>query len=373
MKIAIEAQRIFRKEKHGMDYVALETIREIQKIDTQNEYFILVSPGEDVCLQESSNVHIIIINYPSYPVWEQIGLPLTLKKIKPDLLHCTSNTAPLWCDIPLILTLHDIIFMEKKQGKNVSLYQELGRWYRKIIVPIILEKCTKIITVSNIEFQHICESLQLEKKKATVIHNGYSPHFHVVKQAFDITKKYIPSADYIFLLGNTAPNKNTIGVLKAYSIYLSKSKKKLPLLITGLKEDIINHYLKENGLMHIKSMLCSSGYVPYSDLPAIYSGASIFIYASLREGFGLPILEAMACGTPVITSNISSMPEIAGEKGVLVDPYNLSEIADAILKLENEPDFYQLQREYGLQRVKQFSWSNTAKKVIKIYQDPGQE
>ena len=89
MKIAIEAQRIFRKEKHGMDYVALETIRELQKIDQQNEYFILVSPGDDVCLQESANMHIVTVNWPSYPLWEQIGLPLALKKnqTRPAALH----------------------------------------------------------------------------------------------------------------------------------------------------------------------------------------------------------------------------------------------------------------------------------------------
>ena len=114
MKIAIEAQRIFRKEKHGMDYVALETIRELQKIDKQNEYFILVSPGDDICLQESANVHIVTVNWPSYPLWEQIGLPLALRKIKPDLLHCTSNTAPVYGNIPLVLTLHDIYLSRKK-------------------------------------------------------------------------------------------------------------------------------------------------------------------------------------------------------------------------------------------------------------------
>lgn len=94
MKIAIEAQRIFRTNKHGMDFVALETIRELQKMDHENEYYILVAPGEDHCLEASGNVHIIEIKCPSYPLWEQIALPLAIHKIKPDMVHCTSNTAP---------------------------------------------------------------------------------------------------------------------------------------------------------------------------------------------------------------------------------------------------------------------------------------
>ena len=102
MKIAIEAQRIFRTNKHGMDFVALETIRELQKIDHENEYFIFVAPGEDRCLEESENVHIIELKCPTYPLWEQVALPRAVKKIMPDLLHCTSNTAPLQCPVPLI-------------------------------------------------------------------------------------------------------------------------------------------------------------------------------------------------------------------------------------------------------------------------------
>ena len=110
MKIAIEAQRIFRTNKHGMDFVALESIRELQKLDHENEYFIFVTPGEDRCLEESENVHIIELKCPTYPLWEQVALPRAVKKIRPDLLHCTSNTAPLQCPVPLILTLHDIIY-----------------------------------------------------------------------------------------------------------------------------------------------------------------------------------------------------------------------------------------------------------------------
>ena len=121
MKIAIEAQRIFRTNKHGMDFVALETIRELQKIDHENEYFIFVAPGEDRCLEESENVHIIELKCPTYPLWEQVALPRAVKKIMPDLLHCTSNTAPLQCPVPLILTLHDIIYLEKRYSFTLKL------------------------------------------------------------------------------------------------------------------------------------------------------------------------------------------------------------------------------------------------------------
>ena len=138
MKIAIEAQRIFRANKHGMDFVALETIRELQKLDTTNKYFILVGSGPDHCLRETPNMHIIEINCPTYPLWEQIALPRVLKKIKPDILHCTSNTAPLYCSVPLILTLHDIIFLEPRKDSNKSLYQNMGWYYRRLIVPHIL-------------------------------------------------------------------------------------------------------------------------------------------------------------------------------------------------------------------------------------------
>ena len=120
MKIAIEAQRIFRPNKHGMDFVALETIRELQKMDHENEYFIFVSPGEDRCLESSENMHIIELKCPTYPLWEQMALPRAVKRIKPDLLHCTSNTAPLHCPVPLVLTLHDIIYYWKNGSRPVS-------------------------------------------------------------------------------------------------------------------------------------------------------------------------------------------------------------------------------------------------------------
>ena len=367
MKIAIEAQRIFRPNKHGMDFVALETIRELQKIDHENEYFIFVSPGPDHCLNESDNMHIVELRCPSYPLWEQVALPRAVARVRPDLLHCTSNTAPVKCPVPLVLTLHDIIFLEKRQSSSRSLYQEMGWHYRRLVVPRILSECRKIITVSNFECNRIREALNLPKDRLTAVYNGYSPHFRQMPPAPEIVHKYVPSDDYLFFLGNTDPKKNTPLVLKAYGLYLRQSKHKRPLLIADLKEEAIDGILSAEGIKEVKPYLSFPGYIPNADLAALYNGAFAFLYPSLRESFGIPMLESMACGTPVIAGNTSAMPEIAGEGALLADPLDENDIARKILLLEEDDTFYQQQVDYGLERVKLFSWRKSAEALLKIY------
>lgn len=369
MKIAIEAQRLFRPNKHGMDFVALETIRELQKIDTINEYYILVAPGSDHCLNATNNFHILELKCPTYPLWEQFALPKAIRKIRPNLLHCTSNTAPLYCSVPLILTLHDIIFLEKRAASNISIYQNMGWYYRRFIVPRILPKCKKIITVSQFECNHILETLDLSEQQIIAIHNGYNQRFHPLENVSEIIRKYIPHDDYLFFLGNTDPKKNTPRTLKAYSIYLKKSTHPLPLLIADLEEKVIDRILAQQNISEIKPMLYFPGYITHADLPAIYNKAKVFLYTSLRESFGIPLLEAMACGTPVITSCTSAIPEIAGEGAILISPEDENAIADELLKLENDPSYYKQQIAYGLERVKKFSWQATARQVLNIYQN----
>ena len=369
MKIAIEAQRIFRPNKHGMDFVALETIRELQKIDHENEYFIFVSPGPDHCLNESDNMHIVELRCPSYPLWEQVALPRAVARVRPDLLHCTSNTAPVKCPVPLVLTLHDIIFLEKRQSSSRSLYQEMGWHYRRLVVPRILSEGRKIITVSNFQCNRIREALNLPKDRLTAVYNGYSPHFRQMPPAPEIVHKYVPSDDYLFFLGNTDPKKNTPRVLKAYGLYLRQSKHKRPLLIADLKEEAIDGILSAEGIKEVKPYLSFPGYIPNADLAALYNGAFAFLYPSLRESFGIPMLESMACGTPVIAGNTSAMPEIAGEGALLADPLDENDIARKILLLEEDDTFYQQQVDYGLERVKLFSWRKSAEALLKIYKE----
>lgn len=369
MRIGIEAQRIFRKNKHGMDFVVLQEIKELQKMDTPHEYFVFVKPGVDRCIESSEHVHIIEVNCPSYPLWEQWALPRAARKAGVDILHCTSNTAPIWCNIPLVLTLHDIIFLEPRDKKNKSLYQNLGYFYRRWDVPRILKKCRRIITVSDFELGNIKKKLQLPDSQLKMIYNGYNEWFRPIESDKQQYRKYIADAGYFFFLGNTDPKKNTERTLVAYAKYLEQSEVKRPLLMADLDQEYLNGIIERNGIEAIRDHIVIPGYIINSDLPYIYNNAFAFLYTSLRESFGIPLLEAMACGTPVITSNTSSMPEIAGHDAILINPESSDEIALKMLQLERDTDFYQRQKTVGLERAKLFSWRKTTENLLRLYEE----
>lgn len=371
MKIGIEAQRIFRPDKHGMDFVILEVLRQLQLRDDRNEYFVFVAPGPDHCIDHTERMHIIELSCPTYPLWEQWALPRAAGKAGIDMLHCTSNTAPLHCPVPLILTLHDIIYLNSGKSKGMSYYQQMGWYYRRWNVPRILDKCRHIITVSDTEYANIVHRFPEISNRLSVIHNGYSACYHPLpaEEAQAVTHKYLPDDKYFLFLGNTDPRKNTEGVLQAYNEYLNHSRQSLKLVITGLKQEYVESMLAGMGIEICADNITYTGYVLGEDLPALYNGAFAFLCPSLLEGFGIPVLEAMACGTPVITSNCSSLPEVAGEGGLLVNPFSPQEITDAMISLETNAELYRNQVEYGLERVKQFSWEKTAECYLKIYEE----
>ena len=369
MRIGIEAQRIFRKNKHGMDYVVLQEIKELQQMDARNDYFVFVAPGEDHCLQDSHNVHVIEIGSGFYPLWEQYSLPKVANELDLDMLHCTSNTAPLRCNIPMILTLHDIIFLEPRDRMNESIYQNMGWFYRKMVVPKILKKCKRIITVSNFEKNNIINTLGIPEEKMAMIYNGYTDWFRPVQDIESVYRKYIDDPNYFFFLGNTDPKKNTERTLIAYSKYLEKSEFKRKLLMADLDEQYLNYIIERNHIDNIKDMVVMPGYIDNKDLPYIYNNAFAFLYPSLRESFGIPLLEAMACGTPVITSNTSSMPEIGGSDAILINPENPDEITEKMIQLETDNVFYNKQEEVGLHRATLFSWRQTAKHLLELYEE----
>lgn len=374
MKIGIEAQRIFRERKHGMDFVALELVRSLMQIDQENEYVIFCNEGPDrACLPEAANFTVEVFG-GSYPIWEQVYLPRKLRSHEVDMLHCTSNTAPIRCPVPLIVTIHDIIYFEKHPlwARGYSFYQRFGNIYRRWVVRKLLYSADRIITVSHYEARRFGQYVDLPKNKLAVVYNGVGGHFQPVedeKSKSQMRKRYSLPEHYYLFLGNTDPKKNTRGTVLAFARYCQRHGTAVKLVIGDLDPDLIRGYLREEHLEEYLPAIHFTGYINNQDMPALISMARLFLYTSFRESFGIPILEGMASGTPVITSDCASMPEVAGDAAQLVDPYSQDSIVKALETLEADDQLRRDLREAGLERVKHFQWSVTATNMLEHYRE----
>lgn len=374
LRIAIEAQRIFRPQKHGMDVVALEMIRQLQLIDTYNEYFILTKKDEDICLTETSNFHIVYIEGRSYPDWEQLSLAKWVRINKPDILHCTSNTAPLKIRCPLFLTLHDLIFLEKNyllSRSGGSPYQRFGNFYRSLVAPRVARRAKLVFTVSSYQKEQIKQKLHLPDEKVKVIYNGVSPQFFeqakpeikdVVRQTYNLPNRYI------FFLGNTEPRKNLLGVLAAYAILLKKKGDDAPtLVIKGISEKYLSKMLSSLELSDVATQITLVGYIKSEHFHVVYQMAEMLLFPSYSEGFGIPIIEAMASRIPVITSNVTSMPEVAGGAALLVAPSSPQNIEDAMELLLSNSELRDTLVQKGYEHSRGFTWQKVAEEVLNSY------
>ena len=375
MRIGIEAQRIQRKKKHGMDIVAVEIIRQLQRIDQTNTYFIFVKADEDkTVIQETENFKVIELPGKTYADWEQIQLPKAAKKYGLDLLHCTSNTAPIMGKTPLIVTVHDIIYLEKLHFKQGTWYQKLGNVYRRWNVPQIIKKARRVLTVSHFEEENIRHRFPGRSADIYTVYNAASAHFRVIEDMevlHEARKRYRLPENFLFFLGNTDPKKNVPNVLKAYANYRKNAIRPLELVLPDLETVYLNHVLDEIADPELRNHIHLTGYIPNQELPLIYNLCKFFLYPSKRESFGIPILEAMQCGKAVITSTTSSMPEIAGDAGLMVDPDNIHDIELAIGLLDKDDALRARLEKAGLERAKLFSWENSARQVLHHYQEIG--
>lgn len=373
MRIGIEAQRIFRKKKHGMDIVILEVLRQLQQLPTPDEYFVYAQPDDDMdALQATEKMHLEISGPKLYPIWEQRLLPESIAKNNIDLLHCTSNTAPVNVNVPLVVTIHDIIYLEKWMLTQGSYYQRMGNLYRRWNVPRVAKKASMIITVSDYERHRIIEGLNISPDRVRTVYNACGTHFTPERNQEELAafrKKMGLPERFILFLGNTDPKKNLPNVMRALQVLHEQGKLDFMLVMPDFGKDYLMNLLKSQNNEHLAKHIMLTGYIPNKELPNLYRLAEVFLYPSLRESFGIPILEAMSCGTPVITSNTSAMPEVAGEGAILIDPNQPEQIAEKILSLINDNELRTKTINYGLERAGRFSWQKTALEVLDIYRE----
>jgi glycosyltransferase involved in cell wall biosynthesis len=371
MKIGIEIQRLFRKKKYGIETSSLELINKIQELDPKYEFVVLASDDSDRgCFTPGKKFSVKTLPGKVFADFEQVFLPIAAKFQQLDLLHCTGNTAPYFSPVPIVQTLHDIIFMDPIP-RNDNWYQRFGNLYRRKLVPLVSPRSESIITVSQYEKERIVSRLMIDERKVEVIYNGINEkHFRArtnPDELRQVREHYKLPEQFILFLGNPSFRKNPLGVLEAYVMYASKVENPLPLVTPGLTAKYIQDVLKTMKGQYDPKLFVSPGYIKEEDLPSVYGLSEVFLFPSLSEGFGMPIVEAMACGTPVITSKISCMPEIAGDAAILVDPLSAPSIADGLIHLLSDNDLRLDKIQDGMINARRFSWNITAEKVLSIY------
>lgn len=372
MKIGIEIQRLFRKKKYGIETSSLELIKHIQKLDSKFEFVVFAKNDSDrECFQESENFKVKTLGGEFFADFEQISLPIAAKTQKLDLLHCTGNTAPYFSSVPVVQTLHDIIFMDPIP-RNDNWYQRFGNHYRRKLVPIVTPKSAAVITVSQYEKERIISRMPVDEKKIEVIYNGINEnHFRIntdQAERMKVRLTYGLPDKFILFLGNPSFRKNPTGVIEAYAMYSSKVSNPLPLVTPGLTQKYVMHALRQLNANYDPTLYLTPGYIKEEDLPMVYGLSEVFLFPSLSEGFGMPVVEAMACGTPVVTSKISSMPEIAGDAASLIDPFSPPTIAEALIEILSNEEKRLNMIEDGILNSKRFNWKNSAEKVLSIYE-----
>lgn len=352
MTIGFDGSRAFVNERTGTENYSYQLLKALAKIDTQNRYLIYLRPGVKIETKWPNNFRFQILNFKF--LWTQIGLASQTFKDELDVLFVPAHTLPIVLKpgLKTVVTVHDLgsEFLPKT-------HQLKQRLYLSFMQKAQLRGATHLIAVSYATKDDLVKRIGINSKKITVIYEGYD------KELFKPVKNDLLPKTYYLFVGTVQPRKNLERLIRAFK--LSDLSNLSHLVIVGSKGWLSDEIYKLPKKLGIEKKVKFLGYVPDENMPALYSGAIALIYPSLFEGFGLPILEAQACGCPVITSNISSMPEVAGKGAILVDPYNIDDIVKGMNKIKKQETRNKLIK-LGFENIKRFSWEKTARETLKV-------
>ena len=366
VRIAIDARKL---HDFGIGTYIRNLIGGLAKIDQTTEYVLLCREQDmGVAASLGPNFRAVAEGAGHYSFGEQVSLPLAVRRAQADLFHAPHYVLPALTPGRTVVTIHDCIHLMFPE----YLKHRLGYAYARGSMWTAAHKADRIFTVSEQSKLDILKFFKVPPEKIVVTPNAIDERFlaepdpEFLKQ---IRERYQLSQAYILYVGNIKPHKNLERLIEAFHLVRSEGRSELELLIIGdqisklqsLRRAVHKHDLHRYVRFH--------GFVPQETLSVLYRLASVFVFPSLYEGFGLPPLEAMACGTPVVTSNVSSLPEVVGDAAVLVDPYSPRAIADGILTVLHSAHLRADMRARGFARVKAYSWERSVARVREVYEE----
>lgn len=368
MKIGIDGRAAKWYRGTGIGTYTHQLINNLNNVDFNNDYLIF-TPDNPKLSNLNSNFKIEKIDtVVKEHFWEEVRVPNILSSNSMELYHVPQNGVGLSDNINCkkAITLHDII--------PLRMPETVSDRYLRIFnddMPKILDNCDGIITVSEFSKQDICKEFNYPKEKIYVTHLAAEEIYKPMSKCQckkNIEKKYGIASDFILYVGGFSPRKNIIGLIEAFSLLPPPYRKSTKLVITGKKGFSYDVYLNRARELNIENDVIFTGFIPLEDLPYFYNACEMLVYPSFYEGFGLPPIEAMACGTPVITSTETSLPEVCYDSALLINPHNPDDLCYAMQRVLSDSLLVLAMVKKALTRSRLFSWENTALNTIKAYE-----
>ncbi|MBU1131715.1 glycosyltransferase family 4 protein [Patescibacteria group bacterium] len=367
MLIGIDASRANKDKKTGVEWYSYHLIEEFKKIDRENRYFLYTNvPLRGKLSVCPPNFEEKILKWPIPRSWTigRLSLEMKFGKEIPDVLFVPAHTLPLLNPKKSVVTIHDIGFEHFPEA-----YHWADKLYHKLIIQLIKRSASKIISVSKYTKDDIVKTYKIPAKKIEVVLNGFDDeNYKVSAQGKNILKEKCKiDFPYILFIGRLELKKNIPRLVEAFAKFKLKNpddRHKLVLIGTrGLTFPLVEEQMKK---FKIENEIIFPGWVSDDDLPIFLNNADLFVFPSIFEGFGIPVLEAMACGCPVICSNSTSLPEAAGEAALLFDPADVDEIVSRMEQVLLNPVVAESLEIKGFERAKNFSWKKCAEQTLKI-------